>query len=84
MAAVGLALVAGAAVTLLYGPDYRAAEAPLRILAAGLLPLFLNALLSWAILARGLVAVLGCGGREGNPRGLGNLGDYPRTNAESG
>jgi O-antigen/teichoic acid export membrane protein len=52
-AAVGLALVAGGVVALLYGRDYAAAEAPLRVLAVGLLPLFMNALLSWAILARG-------------------------------
>jgi hypothetical protein len=52
-AAVGLALVAGGVVNLLYGQPYAEAATPLRLLAAALLPLFMNALLSWAVLARG-------------------------------
>ncbi|HXK11804.1 MAG TPA: lipid II flippase MurJ [Vicinamibacteria bacterium] len=52
-AAVGLSLVAASVVRLLYGPAYLEAATPLRLLAAGLLPLFMNALLSWALLARG-------------------------------
>jgi O-antigen/teichoic acid export membrane protein len=52
-AGVGLALVAGGLVPLLYGPAYAGAVKPLVVLAAALVPLFLNALLSWAVLARG-------------------------------
>ncbi len=52
-AAVGLALVAGGVVNLLYGRAYAEAATPLRILALALVPLFMNALLSWAVLARG-------------------------------
>ena len=52
-AAVGLALVAGGVVDLLYGRAYVEATAPLRLLALALVPLFMNALLSWAVLARG-------------------------------
>jgi O-antigen/teichoic acid export membrane protein len=57
-AAVGLALVATSVVALLYGSEYAAAGAPLLVLAAGLLPLFMNALVSWAIVARGHAAWL--------------------------
>jgi O-antigen/teichoic acid export membrane protein len=52
-AAVGLALVAGGVVGLLFGGAYGDGTAPLRILAIALLPLFMNALLAWALLARG-------------------------------
>jgi O-antigen/teichoic acid export membrane protein len=52
-AAVGLALVAEGVVAILYGSGYAEAATSLRLLAVGLLPLFMNALLSWAILARG-------------------------------
>jgi len=52
-AAVGLALVAGGVVALLYGPAYADAAKPLVLLAVALVPLFMNALLSWAVLARG-------------------------------
>ena len=52
-AAVGLALVAGGVVSLLYGGAYSDSAAPLRLLAAAVVPLFMNALLSWALLARG-------------------------------
>jgi O-antigen/teichoic acid export membrane protein len=52
-AATGLALVAAGVVGLLFGGAYADGAAPLRILAIALLPLFMNALLSWALLARG-------------------------------
>ena len=52
-AATGLALVAPGVVGFLFGGAYADGTAPLRILAIALLPLFLNALLSWALLARG-------------------------------
>jgi O-antigen/teichoic acid export membrane protein len=52
-AAVGLVLVAGGVVSLLYGGAYADSAAPLRLLAAAVVPLFMNALLSWALLARG-------------------------------
>jgi O-antigen/teichoic acid export membrane protein len=57
-AAVGLALVAGGVVRLLYGGAYSAAALPLGLLALALVPLFMNALLSWALLARGRAAWL--------------------------
>jgi O-antigen/teichoic acid export membrane protein len=57
-AALGLALVAGGVVGLLFGSAYADGAAPLRILATALLPLFMNALLSWALLARGRAAWL--------------------------
>jgi O-antigen/teichoic acid export membrane protein len=57
-AAIGLALVAGLVVELLFGGAYADGAAPLRILATALLPLFMNALLSWALLARGRAAWL--------------------------
>jgi O-antigen/teichoic acid export membrane protein len=57
-AAIGLALVAGAVVELLFGGAYADGAAPLRILAIALLPLFMNALLSWTLLARGRAAWL--------------------------
>jgi O-antigen/teichoic acid export membrane protein len=56
--AIGLALVAGGVVALLFGGAYADGAAPLRILATALLPLFMNALLSWALLARGRAAWL--------------------------
>jgi O-antigen/teichoic acid export membrane protein len=57
-AAVGLALVAGGVVKLLYGRAYADAGLPLGLLALALVPLFMNALLSWALLARGRAAWL--------------------------
>ena len=57
-AALGLALVAGGVVGLLFGSAYADGAAPLRILATALLPLFMNALLSWALLASGRAAWL--------------------------
>ena len=57
-AAVGLALVAGGVVRLLYGDSYADAAVPLGLLALALLPLFMNALLSWALVARGRAAWL--------------------------
>jgi O-antigen/teichoic acid export membrane protein len=56
--AVGLALVAGGVVELLYGAAYADAALPLRLLALALVPLFMNALLSWALLAKGRAAWL--------------------------
>lgn len=52
-AAVGLGLVADGVVVLLYGEAFAAASTPLRILAVALVPLFMNALVSWALLAKG-------------------------------
>jgi len=57
-AAIGLALVAEGVVGLLFGGAYTDGAAPLRVLAIALLPLFMNALLSWALLARGRAAWL--------------------------
>jgi len=57
-AAIGLALVAEGVVRLLFGAAYADGAAPLRVLAIALLPLFMNALLSWALLARGRAAWL--------------------------
>jgi O-antigen/teichoic acid export membrane protein len=56
--AIGLALVAEGVVGLLFGGAYSDGAAPLRVLAIALLPLFMNALLSWALLARGRAAWL--------------------------
>jgi O-antigen/teichoic acid export membrane protein len=52
-AAAGLALVAVGTVSLLYGPGYADAAVPLALLALALPALFLNALVSWSLLARG-------------------------------
>lgn len=52
-AAAGLALVAVGTVGLLYGPGYADAAVPLALLALALPALFLNALVSWSLLARG-------------------------------
>jgi O-antigen/teichoic acid export membrane protein len=52
-AACGLGLVAGGVVEALYGGAYADAGTPLRLLALALVPLFVNALLSWALLASG-------------------------------
>jgi O-antigen/teichoic acid export membrane protein len=52
-AAVGLALVSPALVALLFGGDFAPAALPLRILAIALVPMFLNALLAWALIAAG-------------------------------
>jgi O-antigen/teichoic acid export membrane protein len=57
-AAVGLALVAGGVARLLYGDAYAEAARPLGLLALAIVPLFMNALLSWALLARGRAAWL--------------------------
>jgi len=52
-AAVGLALVAPGLLQLLFGEDYAAAAAPLRLLAPALVPCFLNGLLTSALIAAG-------------------------------
>jgi len=54
-AAVGLVLVAPALVGRVFGADYLDAEAAfwLRILAAALIPLFMNGLLTWSLIAAG-------------------------------
>jgi O-antigen/teichoic acid export membrane protein len=56
--AVGLALVAPALVERLFGPDYAPAAAWLRLLAVGLLPLFMNALVAWSLIAAGRASLL--------------------------
>ena len=57
-AAVGLALIAPALVTTVFGADYGAATPWLRVLAAGVPALFLNALATAALVAAGRAAVL--------------------------
>jgi O-antigen/teichoic acid export membrane protein len=52
-AAVGLALVAPGVLGLLFAEEYAPAAPALALLAVALVPLFLNALLSWSIVARG-------------------------------
>ena len=57
-AALGLVLVAEGVVGLLFGGAYADGASSLRILAAALLPLFMNALFSWGLLASGRAAWL--------------------------
>jgi O-antigen/teichoic acid export membrane protein len=57
-AAVGLALVAPDLIPAIFGSDFAPAAVWLRLLALALIPMFLNGLLSWALIAAGRAAVL--------------------------
>jgi O-antigen/teichoic acid export membrane protein len=57
-AAVGVLLVAPGIVRLLFGDGYAGSVPPLRLLAIALVPLFMNALLSMALIAAGRAARL--------------------------
>jgi len=57
-AAVGRALVAPELIPVIFGSDFAPAATWLRLLALALIPMFLNGLLSWALIAAGRAAVL--------------------------
>jgi O-antigen/teichoic acid export membrane protein len=57
-AAVGLMIVAPALVPFVFGADFAPAAAWLRIMALALIPMFINGLLSWAIIAADRAALL--------------------------
>jgi O-antigen/teichoic acid export membrane protein len=57
-AAVGLMVVAPALVTSVLGPEYAPAAVWLRIMAVALVPMFINGLVSWALIAADRPALL--------------------------
>jgi len=56
-AAIGLVLVAPALVPFVFGAEYAGAAIWVRILAVGIVPIFLNGLLAWALIAAGRPSV---------------------------